>query len=128
MTGCFGLEGRGQQQPQQTLAGRGASPAPRAPQPSHGERGFVRVFFSPTVRNWANLLFVSHMGSQMDGEEGVGSTDARTDRSGGRGGQQQAVLAGRAQPCRGVTRPRSPLSPRPCQGGTGCAAGENGSG
>lgn len=26
----------------------------------------------PVVRNWANLLFVSHMGSQMDGEEGVG--------------------------------------------------------
>lgn len=34
-------------------------------------QGFFGVCF-PVVRNWANLLFVSHMGSQMDGEEGVG--------------------------------------------------------
>lgn len=34
-------------------------------------RGFLGVCF-PVVRNWANLLLVSHMGSQMDGEEGVG--------------------------------------------------------
>lgn len=30
------------------------------------------LFFPPVRRNWANLLLVSHLGSQMDGEEGVG--------------------------------------------------------
>lgn len=29
-------------------------------------------FFCPMVRNWASLLFISHMGSQMDGGEGAG--------------------------------------------------------
>lgn len=52
---------------------RGASPTPGPSQPSHGEGGVSGLgFFSPMLRNWANLLFVSHMGSQMDGEEGVG--------------------------------------------------------
>lgn len=32
---------------------------------------FGGVYF-PVIKNWASLLFVSHMGSQMDGEEGAG--------------------------------------------------------
>lgn len=56
---------------QQKRAGPGSIAHPDPTQPSHRE-GWGGVFFFPTVRNWANLLFVSHMGSQMDGEEGVG--------------------------------------------------------
>lgn len=64
-----------------------------ATQPSHRE-GIFQGFFFPVARNGANLLFVSHMGSQMDGEVGVGCTDSQTDRSARQDRQQQAVLAG----------------------------------
>lgn len=46
---------------------------PLAPHSPATETGFFGLLvFSPMVGNRANLLFASHMGNQMDGEEGVG--------------------------------------------------------
>lgn len=53
-------------------AGRAAGMGAQHLHPALTVQGCFGGVYFPVVKNWASLLFVSHMGSQMDGEEGAG--------------------------------------------------------